>query len=237
MEDEPRGFVGALNVGKRRGRGEDWLAAQLVRRGHTVVQQYPVWKHDGIGRYYIDIAIGRVAVELYSYWQAPWENADLKARTRRLLLNGWRVLYVWMDVGQTPTAGVVDAVLQFVIDADARTQHGYRAVNHEGALLRIGWLDEADELTIGEPDVEPAWPDDDWTPEPPVPPSEEPDEWTVQWQRSRPNPRTLEQNNELRRQWYEYNLAFDAWEAERQRRRKPWEELERVQRAGSRFRP
>jgi len=52
--------------GKRRGRGEDWAPAQLIRRGHRAVQQHPVWRNDMVGRYYIDVAVKYVAIELYS---------------------------------------------------------------------------------------------------------------------------------------------------------------------------
>lgn len=79
MEDEPRGLSrDTLRQGMNRGRGEDWLAGQLTRRGHNAIQQYPVWRYDMDnqgGRYYIDIALGRVAVELYSYWLEPWASA------------------------------------------------------------------------------------------------------------------------------------------------------------------
>ncbi len=242
MEDELRGYVGGpLGQGKRRGRGEDWLAAQLVRRGHSPVQQYPVWKHtadQNYGRYFLDVAMGRVAIELYAYWQAPWESEYVIGRTTDILRDGWSVLYVWLRQNQNPQEAVVNETIKFAIDAEARSKHTFRTIGHDGTLLRVGWLDNYDQVTSCRPDAEPKQLDPDWSPEPPAPPSEVPDDEQHYRMRARgggepPKSRSLEENNEIRRQWHEYHEAFDHWESERERRRQTWEILPKVDRSSA----
>ena len=142
--------------GANRGRGEDYVADQLRRRGHAADQQRMVWRNDQVGRYYIDITIGEhVALELYSYWREPWLNEGVALRLHNLVLEGWHVLYVWLKGDEYPSDAAIDACLQFAIDTHAGSQHSFRTVDANGEILRVGWLDRNDELVTAEPDAKP----------------------------------------------------------------------------------
>lgn len=226
--------------GRMHGRGEDWIAAHLTARGHNIVQQAQVFRNDGIGRYFIDVALAptaptRIAIELYSYWEDPWVNEKEITRVENLVSEGWRVLYVQLRQGEAPTEAVIDSVLRYKIDVEAGSKHTFRSVDYDGRLVRMGWLGRDDKLLSDEPEPASEWIDFRWSEEPPQPPKvrrlalhhhERP---TDDDQRSAKQ--RLADENDVRRQWWEYAEAFQAWSDERERRKAPWEVLAHVSQA------
>jgi hypothetical protein len=219
--------------GANRGRGEDWLTAQLRRRGHAADQQRMVWRNDQVGRYYIDVSVGEhAAIELYSYWHEPWLNDRQLLRVHNLALEGWHVLYVWLRQDQYPTDAAVDAAVQWIIDTNAGSHHSFRVVDYNGEILRVGWLDRTDQLVSTEPDEKPQWPVSEWSEDPPEPPPvprpsgrawrvvKEDEDETPEEEKER-----FDEANAVRKLWWDYERAFEAWGLERERRRAPWEVL------------
>lgn len=75
------------------GVGEDEAADALARLGVTVERQVPV------GPYNLDLASGRVAIEVHRNTNYPLRFPALAKRAAYLHEEGWAVLYIWCSRG------------------------------------------------------------------------------------------------------------------------------------------
>jgi hypothetical protein len=115
------------------------LRRMLESRGHAPASRVQE------GPYTIDLAVGRVGVELLSgWWHASKRNAG---RTRYLLDRGWHLVFVWVSPRRQPlTEAAVDYILGFADEIE-------HADNPSGQY-RLIW-GTGEEVSRGSADMDP----------------------------------------------------------------------------------
>lgn len=124
--------------GKVGSAGEQYLIDCLRDRGLAPVPQ------KAVGRYNVDIAVPPVAVEvLGGGWHL--KKAIHVERTKRILNEGWHLLFVWNHEGDSAlTAGAADYVFAFLqeVGGHPSTAGEYRVISGGGQLLAAGSADD-----------------------------------------------------------------------------------------------
>lgn len=125
------------------GKGEAELVDLLLARGITVETQTAVYGYN------IDLAIGRVAVEVWWGEGYPIRRLVLARRTIDLADLGWSTIFVWCS-GIVPTETTANAVISFVEETSGNPSSvgpQYRVIRCNGEIVATGKPDR-DNITV-----------------------------------------------------------------------------------------
>lgn len=128
------------------GKGEAELVDLLVRRGIEVDTQVPVYGYN------LDLASGRVAVEVWWGEGYPVRHGHQARRAIDLADLGWHVAWVWLS-RRMPTETCADELVTFLDFASGRpdtVRPEYRVIRGDGQLVAGGQLD-TDHLALVPP--------------------------------------------------------------------------------------
>jgi len=139
-EDLVKRAKGLEGAGKTRGKAESDLFEIFKSRGIKTVPQ------KAIGKYNIDFAVGRVAVEVTGRNRKPGRHAIYKKRVKYILNSGFSLVYVWANSTFPIQEGAADYIISLnkKISGDPSLIGKYWVIRRDGKLLATGGLDSND---------------------------------------------------------------------------------------------